>query len=111
MVQCLKAKVDQYGYTGEAEDDNPGVDFAEDLDGFVVLVVVQAEGLEDRGEGMGEVDEDDEEEEEVADDDMQVAELLAGHVIEVGLGVATGKQTFQNLFVFETDFMYDIVHT
>ena len=38
----------------------------------------QAEALESGGEGVAQVHEEDEEEDEVADDDVQVGELLTG---------------------------------
>lgn len=48
--EMLQSPIDEYGYNGETETYNPRVDSTEYLYDVIVLVVVEAEGLESRWE-------------------------------------------------------------
>ena len=115
LILCLlngeglsESKINQNDGGGEHEADYPGVDLAEDVDGLGVFVVVQAESLEGRGEGVTHVNEHNYEEDEVHDGDVAVAELFANHVVEVGFGVALGQDVAEQLTVVVGEMAYPL---
>lgn len=108
MRKCLQAEVHQYRHRGEAEADNPGVDFSQYLDGAVVFIVVQAQALEGRGEGVAQVQEEDDEGDEVEHDHQGIAEELAAHVVEVGLHAAVREGLLQHVALVVVDVAYPL---
>jgi len=99
----LEAEEDAQWHNGEAEDDDPGVEDAEDFDEAAVFVVVEAEGLECRLESVADVDSDDGEEEEVAQHDVPDAEFLSSHMVEVGFELGFGEGLLQDVALSGAD--------
>lgn len=108
LLSVLESEEDAQWYDGEAEDDDPGVDDAEDFDEAAVLVVVEAEGLEGRLESVADVDADKSEEEEVAQDDVPDAEFLSSHMVEVGFELGLGEGLLQNVALIGADLAYPL---
>lgn len=107
-LSVLEAEEYAQWHNGEAEDDDPGVDDAEDFNQATVLVVVQAEGLEGRLESVADVDADNGEEDEVAQHDVPDAEFLASRMVEVGFELGFGEGLLQNVALFGADLAYPL---
>lgn len=108
LLSVLEPEDDAQRDGGETEDDDPGVDDAEDFDEAAVFVVVQAEGLEGRLETVADVDADDGEEDEVAQHDVPDAEFLSSHMVEIGLELGLGEGLLQNVALFGADLAYPL---
>ena len=85
MSSGLKECDDDNG--GEHQADDRGEEYADNLDGATVFIVVKSQSLEDGREAVAHVEPNDDEENEIGDGNMGDLELLVGLLVKVQVAV------------------------